>query len=93
MRQTLKIRKSANGPVVFALSGRMAQQSIAELDALIRSEAKGEPVVLDLQDVTLLGGDAVSFLERCEANNITLRNCPVYVREWINRQRLGGGEP
>ena len=85
----LKIRRSGDGQVVFALSGRMAQDNVAELEALISSEAKGRPIVLDLKDVTLVGRDAIKFLERCEADNITLQNCPAYVREWITRQRRG----
>ena len=89
----LKIRRSANWRVVFALSGRMAQDDIAELEALISSEARGRPLVLDLIDVTLVGQDAINFLERCEADSITLKNCPAYVGEWITRQRLGRLEP
>jgi hypothetical protein len=85
----LKIRRSVNGRVVFTLSGRMAEDDIAELAALIGSEARGRPVVLDLKDVTLVGQDAISFLERCEADGITLKNCPAYVSEWITRQRRG----
>jgi hypothetical protein len=85
----LKIRRSANGQVVFALSGRMAQDDIGELEALVSSEGKGRPVVLDLRDVTLVGEDAINFLEHCEADGITLRNCPGYVREWITRLRGG----
>ena len=85
----LKIRRTVNGQVVFALSGRMAQDDLAELEALISSEARGRPVVLDLRDVTLVGQDAINFLERCEADGITLKNCAGYVREWITRQRRG----
>ena len=77
----LKIRRSANGQVVFALSGRMAQDDIAELEALISSEARDRSIVLDLKDVTLVGRDAINFLERCERDNIPLMNCPAYVRE------------
>jgi len=57
------------------------------LEALIRSEANGRPIALDLKNVTLVGQDAIAFLERCEANNITLANCPAYIREWITRKR------
>ena len=85
----LKIRRSTDGQVVFALSGQMAQDDIAELEALIRSEGQGRPIVLDLKDVTLVGRAAIHFLERCEADSITLENCPAYVREWITRQRRG----
>ena len=89
----LKIRRSANGEVVFALCGRMAQDDMAELEALISSEPKDRPIVLDLKDVTLVGRDAINFLERCEGDDITLTNCPAYVREWITRYRRGRLEP
>jgi hypothetical protein len=85
----LRIRRSANGHVVFTLSGRMDEEDIAELETLIKSEAKGRRMVLDLRDLILAGRDAVSFLERCEADGITLKNCAAYVREWITRQRCG----
>ena len=83
----LRIQRSANGQVVFKLSGRMGEDNIAELETLIRSEANGRRLVLDLKDLTLVNQDAVGFLERCEANSITLENCPPYIREWIKRQR------
>jgi hypothetical protein len=76
--------------VVFALSGRMNEDDLAELETLINSENDRRHLVLDLKDVTLVGGDAINFLARCEANGITLENCPAYVREWITRQRRGG---
>ncbi len=85
----LRVQRSANGQVVFTLSGRMDKENIAELETLIRSEANDRRIVLDLKDLTLVNQDAVSFLERCEADSITLRNCPAYVREWITRQRRG----
>lgn len=86
--QMLKIQRSSNGEVevVFTLSGRMDEEQMAELEALIKSEAKGHRIVLDLKDLTLVGRDAMSFLERCEEGGITLKNCPAYVREWINRE-------
>jgi hypothetical protein len=83
----LRIQRSANGQVVYTLSGRMDEENIAGLETLIRSEANGRRIVLDLKDLTLANQDAISFLERCEANGITLENCPAYIREWINGQR------
>jgi hypothetical protein len=50
---------------------------------------KGRSIVLDLKDLTLVSRDAISFLERGEADGVTLRNCAAYVREWITRQRGG----
>jgi hypothetical protein len=85
----LRIQRSENGEVVFTLSGQMDEGDIAELETLIRSEANGRRIVLDLKDLTLVGRDAISFLERCEAGGITLKNCAGYVREWITRQRRG----
>ena len=83
----LRIRRSANAQVVFRLSGRMGLEETVELETLIKSEENGRPIVLDLKDVTLVGQDAIAFLARCEADNITLKNCAAYVREWITRQR------
>jgi anti-anti-sigma regulatory factor len=85
----LRIQRAANGEVVFKLSGRMSADNIAELEALFRSEAKGRRIVLDLKDLTLVDRDAVSFLERCEADSINLKNCPAYIREWITRVGRG----
>ena len=83
----LKVRRTANGEIVFTLSGRMATDNVAELSTLLRSEADGRRIVLDLKDLTLVDRDAVRFLERCETDSITLNNCPAYIREWIVRER------
>jgi len=85
----LKVRRAANGHLVLTLSGRMDAESIAELETLIEAEPNRSVIVLDLKDLTLVSQDGVIFLERCETNSITLENCPPYIREWINRQRLG----
>ena len=83
----LRIQRLANGEVVFRLSGQMDEEPIAELETLISSEANERRIILDLKDLTLVNENAITFLERCEANSITLKNCPAYVREWINAQR------
>jgi hypothetical protein len=82
----LKVRRSANGQLIFILAGRMAVEDLAELEALFQSEARTRKVVLDLKDLTLVDRDAVRFLGRCEADKIRLRNCPAYIREWIRRE-------
>ena len=82
----LRIQRSANRQVVFALSGQMDEEHIAELETLISSEASGRRIVLDLKDLTLAGRETISFFERCEARGITLKNCPAYIREWILRE-------
>jgi len=83
----LKITRAENGEVVIKLSGQMDAEDLTELETLIASEADGRRVVLVLRDLTLVDHDAVSFLRRCEADSITLKNCPAYIREWITRDR------
>jgi anti-anti-sigma regulatory factor len=83
----LKITRAANREVVIKLSGRMDVENIGELETLIRKEADDRRIVLDLRDLTLVDQDAVNFLKRCEEDNIRLKNCPAYIREWITRGR------
>ena len=83
----LKIQRSANGSVVFALSGRIEADDVTELQRLFELESASRHLVLDLKDVTLADRDAVSFLMRCEENGIRIKNCPPYIREWIEREK------
>jgi hypothetical protein len=83
----LKITRAANGEVIFKLSGRMGAENLGELEKLISAEADGRRIVLDLKDLTLVDQDAVSFLRRCEAGSLQLKNCPAYIREWITGER------
>jgi anti-anti-sigma regulatory factor len=86
----LRIERSTVGKhVVFALSGRIEAEDVAELQKLFQSEGKDHNLVLDLKDVRLVNRDAVRFLADCEADGIRLRNCPAYIREWIARERDG----
>ena len=79
----LKITRATNGEVVIKLSGRMDAENISELEAMVREEVQGRRIVLDLRDLTLVDQDAVNFLKSCEADNIMLKNCPAYIRQWI----------
>ena len=81
----LKIQRSANGRILFTLSGRIETEDLTELRQLLAQETAGRQVVLDLRDVTLVNQGAVKFLAGCEADNIKLENCPAYIREWIKR--------
>ena len=83
----LKLTRAENGEVVIKLSGRMDAENVGELETLVSQGAKGRRIVLDLSDLTLVDQDAVSFLKRCEADNITLKNCPAYIREWMEGER------
>ena len=82
----LRIQRSGDGEVVFKLSGRIDEENIAELRALVAAEVSGQDMVLDLEDVTLVGQEGITFLAECEGAGITLVNCPPYVRQWISRE-------
>jgi hypothetical protein len=81
----LKIQRKTNGGVVFTLSGRLRASSVLELSTLIAAEPRGQAVVLDLEDVVLADREVLRFLQESERNGIVLRNCPLYIREWIDR--------
>ena len=82
----LKITRFSNGEVVFRLSGRMDAENLNDLEALLNAES-GDGIVLDLKDLTLVDQDVVRFLRHCETDSIELRNCPAYIREWLNGER------
>ena len=83
----LKIQRSSNGQIIFTLIGRMKAERVAELKALLKSETGTQQIVLDLKDLTLVDRDSVRFLESCEADGIKIKNCPAYVREWMEREK------
>lgn len=83
---TLRIERSARQRLtVFALSGRMEAEHIAELKGLCDRDYRD--IILDLRDLRLADRDAVRFLRGCEADGIKLENCPAYVRKWIDREK------
>jgi len=73
------------GITVFALSGRMNAEEVAELKALFDADYRN--IILDLRDVRLADRDAGRFLRGCEADGMKLENCPAYVREWMDREK------
>jgi len=83
----LKITRTSDGEIVFNLTGRMDAENLGELEKLLREEASDSRTVLDLNDLTLVDQVAVRFLGRCETEDIQLRNCPPYIREWINQEK------
>ena len=83
---TWRIERSVRqGMMVFALSGRMEAEEVAELKALFDTEYRS--IVLDLRDLKLTDRAAVKFLRGCERDGMKLENCPAYVREWMDREK------
>jgi hypothetical protein len=84
----LRIERSANGQVVFTLSGRIQTEDVEQFRELLVVEAPGQRLMFNLRHVTLVNQDAVTFLARCEANGIKLESCPLYIRNWIDQEKL-----
>jgi hypothetical protein len=80
----LRIQRETNSDPVFSLSGHMEVDDAAELQRLLGLEPAGQTIALDLRDITLVDRDALKFLARCQAEGIALKNCPAYIREWID---------
>lgn len=83
----LRIQRASNGKIVFSLSGRIDEEDTDELRRLFSLEPSGVHIVLNLRELVLVDGDAVEFLAGCEAAGMTLKDCPGYVRIWIDRER------
>src|SRR3954449_8321278 len=85
---TLKIKRTTEGPrVVFALVGRIRHEQVEELDALFDRDSEDGNITLDLQEIKLVDREAIQFLARREAEGVEIRNCPAYIREWIEREK------
>jgi hypothetical protein len=70
---------------VLKLSGRLQEENLYELQ--VESEHCTDLPKFDVEDVTLLGRSSVRFLTQCESRGTQLVNCPLYVEEWITRER------
>jgi hypothetical protein len=70
---------------VLLISGRVTAEQLEVLRAAVEEE-RGD-VAIDLGAVGLIDGDTVKFLAIIEADGGALRNCPAYIREWVNRER------
>jgi len=86
--QMLRITRKVNREVVFKVSGQLSAENVAEMEALLAAERKDRRIVLDCTDLRSVDGEAVKFLEKWEADFIKLKNCGLYIREWIRRERL-----
>ena len=83
----LRIERSANGQVVFTVSGRIQTEDIEQVRQLLVVEAAGKRLRINLRDVTLINQDVVAFLAECEAKGIELDCCPLHMRRWIDHEK------
>jgi len=82
-----RIDRVGNGETVLKLSGRLNEENLGELKKLIGSEMNSHHIVLDLKDLTIVDRDSVRYLKACEADGIKLKNCPGYIRQWIDGEK------
>jgi hypothetical protein len=82
----LRIEKTTDGhSTVIRLSGRLQSEHAPEVSKQMQDST--DRIVLDLEEVTLVDLDIVRFLASREAAGIELLHCPLYVREWISREK------
>jgi len=89
---TLRIETACDGQTTaLRLIGRLGSEYLDELQIQIRRHRR--PLVLDLDEVTLVDVAVVRFLITCEAEGIELLHCSPYIREWMAREQAttGGG--
>lgn len=88
LSQMLRIRRSENGDSVsFTLSGRIEEEHVADLMKLVENEPEVRNVTFDLEEIRLVDRQVVRFLSSCEARGLKLKNCPLYVREWMGTRK------
>ena len=71
--------------IILKLSGRIDEEHLAQLHSEIQKS--GAVSSLDLRDVNLVDRSSVRFLTQCESQGIELLNCPLYIQEWMSRER------
>jgi hypothetical protein len=71
--------------VVLFISGRITGEHLDMLRGVLEQELGG--FAIDLKNVLLVDREAVKLLALSESKGTELRNCPPYIREWVNRDR------
>lgn len=82
-----------NGSAVLALSGRIEESDLSDLERALDAEINAANFTLDLQEVRLASREALRFFAMCEAKGIKLKNCPAYIRRWLDTEREKSHEP
>ena len=82
----LRIQNDSGGCVnKLRLSGRIQSDQIPSIVSEMDCDCPSK--ILDLTEVTLVDLGVVRFLIACEDEGVELLQCPLYVREWMLRER------
>jgi len=73
------------GTLVLSVSGRITGEDVEVLRRALDQEP--DPPAIDLGSVLLVDREGVKLLAQREAGGSELRNCSLYVREWVTRER------
>jgi anti-anti-sigma regulatory factor len=85
----LKIEKQSDEKtIIIWLIGRIRAEDLEELKAQMGDCT--ERIIFDLREVTIVDADVIRFLSASEGEGTRLVSCPLYVREWILRERAEG---
>ena len=71
--------------IVFRVCGWVEIECVNTIKELIEEETA--KLALDLSEVTLANRDAATFLAVCELKGIELRNCPLFLRGWVDKEQ------
>ena len=78
-------RLTSEGDVVLmSISGRLTAQDAETLRTFVVREPG---VAFDLRDLLFVDRAAIGLLAVIEASGAELRNCPLYIREWVAQER------
>jgi hypothetical protein len=79
-------RVVGQGRAMLCISGRITEEDVDTLRALLEQEKGG--ATIDLKDVLIVDREAIKLLAVCESNGVELRNSPAYIREWVTRETV-----
>ncbi len=84
-----RIEKVSDGrSITLRLSGRVENEQVPEIQEQI--DCCPQPPTLDLQEVFLADRATVRFLLQCQGRGIEILHCPLYIQEWMLREKLHG---
>jgi hypothetical protein len=70
---------------VLRVCGHIRAEHLSTIEELVANE--NGRVVFDLGEVTLVDREAMSYLAACEQRGFVLRNSPLFLREWLSKER------
>lgn len=76
---------AAEHSITLLLNGKFGEDAIPEIEeSILRARSTHEKIYLDLSEVTLVDRKTVEYFSQA-ACNVTLVNCPIYLRRWITK--------